>query len=142
MVLRTAALLLPFVAIAVACSDQPAADARVEALQQRIETLESQIRERDANAVTTSSSGEQPAGALPAPEALVSFQQKPAWVMPVGKSQPPAKVIADQWVFRLRGPDDNTMLCVDDELHCIALKALWDQVSRPAHDASGIREPQ
>jgi len=139
MVLRTAAWLLPIVAVTVAgCSDRSAADVRVEELHKRIETLESQIRERDANAAATSSSGEQSAGALAAPEALVSFQQKPVWVMPSTESQSPAKVIADQWVFRLRGPDDNTMLCVDDELHCIALKALWDQVSRPAHDPSGI----
>jgi hypothetical protein len=142
MVLRTAGWLLPLVAVAGACADQPRADARVEELQKRIATLESQIREREANAATTSSSGEQPAGALAAPEALVSFQQKPVWVMPLAKSQPPAKAVADQWVFRLRGPDDNTMLCVDDELHCIALKALWDQVQRPADDASGIREPR
>jgi hypothetical protein len=142
MVLRTAAWLFPLVAIAGACADQPAADARVEELQKRIETLESQIREREASAVTTSPSGEHPAGALAAAEALVSFQQKPVWVMPVAKSQPPARAVADQWVFRLRGPDDNTMLCVDDELHCIALNALWDQVRRPADDAPGIREPR
>jgi hypothetical protein len=65
------------------------------------------------------------------PETLVSFQRRVVRVIPLAGSQTPAKVVADQWVFRFRGDDDDTLICVDDESHCIGLKQLHTQLYRP-----------
>jgi hypothetical protein len=99
-------LLFPLLASVAACSNQDSAGAGQQA--------------RNAAESTAAES-------LSA-ETLVSLQRRVVRVIRIAGSQARAKEVVDQWVFRLRGDDDDSRICVDDESHCITLKQLRDQL--------------
>jgi hypothetical protein len=67
--------------------------------------------------------------------ARVTLQKKVVRVIP--NTEP--KQMADQWVFHVSEKQDDTVICVNDEAHCITLERLRDQLYRPGDDPNGIR---
>jgi hypothetical protein len=76
--------------------------------------------------------------ALPAPTTRLSLQTKYTKAIPLDNSRTPAYTIVQQWVFQVDGKDDS-LICVGDGEHCIALLKLKEQLTRPANDPLGIR---
>jgi hypothetical protein len=55
------------------------------------------------------------------------------------KDSKPAYETVHQWVFHPDGERDGSLICVDDDKHCIPLMKLREQLNRPANDPLGIR---
>lgn len=77
-------------------------------------------------------------GDLPTPRRKVSFETKYTEIIPL-EGKEPAYEIVDQWVFRPDDEKDGTLICVDDDQHCIGLLKLKEQLGRPSNDPLGIR---
>lgn len=75
---------------------------------------------------------------LPAPRAEVVLQTKYTRAIPLGNGKF-AYATVQQWVFHPERDKDGSLLCIEDENHCIELLKLKQQLSRPANDPIGIR---
>jgi hypothetical protein len=121
-------------ACAAACAGQssrPSAE-DLHRLQDRVSSLEQATKSvADKRPASTEDAASDPV--------LLSLQQKTVKLIPLGEGKPPAKQVVSQWLFRLKGEDDGSLVCVDDASRCITLKALREQLFRPANDPAGIR---
>lgn len=75
---------------------------------------------------------------LPPPRTRVSLQTKYTKAIPMNGSEPAYEVV-EQWVFQPDGDKDQALICVEDDLHCIPVLKLKEQLNRPSNDPLGIR---
>ena len=135
--LRKCVLSLSLLGMA-ACQQQSPPDATVRELQPRADRVEAEARNR-ASDRSSSEPVSEGAQKMPPPETLVTFQSRTVKLIPTARAEEPMKQVADQWIFKMKGTNDDTTICVDDDAHCIKLRTLREQLYRLANDPLGIR---
>jgi hypothetical protein len=76
---------------------------------------------------------------LPPPKTRASIETKYVRAIPLDGKKP-AYLTVEQWLFHVDGEEDGTLICVDNDSHCIPLVKLREQLNRPANDPLGLFE--